>query len=125
MDRSRYWPPVILALALAGCVGNSKYHVEEITAKSNSSFEAVAHRHVLFYGNKELGNVGAYFISPSRRFALFESEGKLLLFDGLLGDKRDVTDGEFDVPKSVAWDKTTAYVTYYDKHKPTTIYLPR
>ena len=72
---------------------------------------------------------GESFVSPSGRFALYESyesDGKLLVFDADSGKTTDVTDGDFALPSGVNWHEPEhqAEVLYYEKHKPSVIHLP-
>ena len=90
-------------------------------------WEAIGHFHFLFFKDRELGQVGQRSISPSGRYALFESVGKLLLFDVKDRLVRDVTDGEFSLPKFIKWDEKREIVTvsYYEDHSPSTISLAK
>ncbi len=70
------------------------------------------------------------FVSPSGRFALYESfegDGKLLLFDADSGKTSDVTDGDFALPSEADWHEPEhqADVLYYEKHNPSVIHLPK
>lgn len=47
--------------------------------------------------------MGECSIAPSGHYALFESKGKMLLFDARSGLSRDVTDGHLETPKSISW----------------------
>jgi hypothetical protein len=69
------------------------------------------------------------FLSPSGRFALYESfegDGKLLLFDADSGKISDVTDGGFALPSETNWREPEhrADVLYYEKRKPSFLRLP-
>jgi hypothetical protein len=91
------------------------------------AFEGLAHYNDLYYGSRRLGTVGQWSISPSGRFALYEDEGRLLLFDRQLGQTREVTDGTFAIPASFAWRESAdvVEVAYYENHAPSTIELRR
>ena len=101
------------------------YHIEQISEPTNSSFEQIAHHDALFFHKTKLGDVGRCFISPSGRFALFESGGKLLLFDAHSKSTSDVTDGTFAIPMRAEWSRKLVNVTYYTDHAPSKIKLPR
>lgn len=89
----------------------------------SGAFEGLAHYNDLYYRSHRLGTVGEYSISPSGRFALFQDDGKTLLFDRMTRQTRDVTDGSFAVAKSFAWSENAgvAQIEYYDGHSPRTI----
>ena len=90
-------------------------------------WEAIGHFDFLFFKSRELGQVGQRSISPSGRYALFESAGKLLLFDAQDKSVCDVTDGEFALPELITWyeKRQVVTVTYYDSHSPSTIGLAK
>ena len=94
-------------------------------------FESIYHSNHLFYKSRELARIGFLSISPSGRYALFESfEGdttRLRLFDTRRQTPLDVTDGEFAIPRTVNWDEQVdrAVVTYYESHDPSTIVLSK
>jgi hypothetical protein len=95
----------------------------------NGGFESVYHYQDLRHYWKNLGMTGQCFVSPSGRFALYESyesEGKLLLFDADSGRISDVTDGALAVPSEADWHEPEhqAGVLYYENHKPSVIRLP-
>ena len=94
--------------------------------KSASTFERYAYRDYLRYRSRNLGEVGFVSLSPTGRFALFEQEGALKLFDASQGEVSDVAHGEFSVPKAVRWneDAGAAAVVYLDDHGPTEVTLP-
>lgn len=79
------------------------------------AFEGRAHYNDLFYRSQKLGEVGECSIAPSGHYALFESKGKLLLFDARSGLSRDVTDGHFEIPKAISWRESDGKVVvlYY------------
>lgn len=91
------------------------------------AFEGLAHYTDLYYRSHRLGTVGEYSISPSGRLALFQDDGKTLLFDRTLRQTRDVTDGQFAIAKSFAWseDLGVVQVEYYDGHPPSKIEVLR
>ena len=64
-------------------------------------------------------------ISPSGRFAVFEQDGKLMLFDSVKKTPSDVTDGAFALPKAFQWNESEGVVTvtYYEGHEPSRILL--
>lgn len=92
-------------------------------------FESVYHYQELHHHLKNLGMTGQVFVSPSGRFALYESfdrEGHILLFDADSGKTGDVTDGDFAIPSETEWHEPEhqAGVLYYENHKPSLIRLP-
>ena len=96
---------------------------------TSGGFESVYHYRELHHYWKNLGMTGGCFVSPSGRFALYESyesDGKLLLFDAHSGKTSDVTDGDFALPSEANWNESEhrADVLYYQKHKPSVIHLP-
>jgi len=88
-----------------------------------NAFEGLAHYTDLYYRSHRLGTVGEYSISPSGRYAIFQDDGKTLLFDRSSGETRDVTDGSVAIAKSFAWSESagTVGVQYYDGHSPSKI----
>lgn len=82
-------------------------------SKSDSSFESNPYHAYLRYRGKLLGEVGYVSISPSGKYALFESDGELMVFSS--GPRRfvQVTDGAFSVPGSVEWDEPNDVVVIY------------
>jgi hypothetical protein len=63
-----------------------------------------------------VGDVGFCSIAPSGRLALFEEQGRLLLFDSITGVRRDITGPRFAVPRAIRWDeqKHVATIQFYD-----------
>ncbi len=97
--------------------------------RTSGGFESIYHYQELHHYWKNLGMTGESFVSPSGRFALYESyesDGKLLVFDADSGKTTDVTDGDFALPSEVNWHEPEhqAEVLYYEKHKPSVIHLP-
>ncbi len=97
--------------------------------RTSGGFESVYHYQELHHYWKNFGMTAESFVSPSGRFALYESyesDGKLLLFDADSGKTSDVTDGDFALPSEVNWHEPEhqADVLYYEKHKPSVIHLP-
>jgi hypothetical protein len=90
------------------------------------SFEALAHYKDLYCGLRRLGRVGECDISPSGRYAAFEDDGALRLFDKQTGRIHDITDGEFAIPSRFDWDESAGVleIEYYERHGPSTIRLP-
>ena len=129
-----YWAASLLALTLlclimASCSSNSLEHGYRLVQRSETSggFEGRAHYKDLYFHQHRLGEVGQYSISPSGRYALFEDNGKLQLFDRTNTRTRDVTDGSFAIPKSFNWRESAGIVevVYYEGHTNSTIQLPR
>ena len=91
------------------------------------AFEGLAHYTDLYYRSHRIGTVGEYAISPSGRYALFQDDGRTLLFDRTSQQTRDVTDGQFAIAKSFAWseDSGVVQVEYYDGHSPSKIEVLR
>lgn len=89
------------------------------------AFEGLAHYTDLYYRSHRLGSIGAYSISPSGRYALFQDGGRTLIFDRASRQSRDVTDGRFAIAKSFAWSEESGVVQveYYDGHLPSRIDL--
>jgi hypothetical protein len=91
----------------------------EDLSKCKDCFEGLAHYHDLYRGTKRIGKaVGKVSISPSGRFAAFEENGALRLFDATKSRSVDVTDGVFAIPKEFHWTKQEDFVhiSYYEKH---------
>jgi hypothetical protein len=94
----------------------------------SNGFESIYHSKELYFRWKNLGQTGQGFISPSGKHAVYEHEGKLILFGVKRGTNRDITDGQFGVPETVNWHEPERYivVTYYEdqNHRPSTIHIP-
>ena len=126
---------VAVLLALCSCSTGSRslghgYRIVPRTVDMShvpDAFEGLAHYTDLYYRSHPLGTVGDYSISPSGRFALFQDDGKTLLFDCISRQTRDVTDGSFAIAKSFAWseDSGVVEVEYYDGHSPSRIEVLR
>jgi len=103
----------------------SGYTLVTRRVESASTFERYAYRDFLHYRHRHLGEVGFFSLSPTGRFALYEQDGALMLFDTSEGEPSDVTDGEFSVPKFVRWDEAggVATIEYFDSHDPTKVTL--
>jgi hypothetical protein len=120
----------ILAAAQSRSLGHG-FVVRHIEKPSTSSFESIVHYEYLYYRERELGQVGKVFVSPSGKFALFERhEGRrsnLVLFDSSTSQVRVVTDGAFAVPNQTNWREKEHFVkvTYFDNHTPSKIVLPK
>ena len=97
----------------------------ESMAGVKGAFEGLAHYQDLYHGPIRLGTVGQYSISPSRDFALFEDNGRLMLFGRTTRTIRDVTDGGFALPAKFDWNEGTGFVevTYYGAHPVSRIVL--
>jgi len=136
---------IVLLTAQAGCYGQEVGGVVQAFADEHlghgyelkwrhvdlsdckNCFEKTGHYTDLYWHSKRIGvQVGRPFISPSGEYALFEVPGKLVLFVRSSRSTRDVTDGDFAIPKEVKWDEKSqrAVVAYYEKHGPSTIKLP-
>jgi hypothetical protein len=70
----------------------------------SNGFESIYHSEELYFRWKNLGQTDQGFVSPSGKYALYESVGKLLL-------KTNVTDGTFAVPESAVWHESEGYMT--------------
>jgi len=86
------------------------YKVVREKTRSHSSFERYAYYDVLRYRHRSLGEIGEVSISPSGQYALFEQDGKLILFNSTAGSLTDVTDGPFTVPKRIEWKEPDGFV---------------
>jgi hypothetical protein len=96
---------------------------------TSGGFERIYHYQELHHYSKNLGMTVQCLVSPSGRFALYESyegDGKLLLFDADTGKSGDVTDGDFARPSEMHWHEPEHQVDvlYFEKHKPSVIRLP-
>src|SRR5947207_700212 len=60
----------------------------------------------LYFGSKDLGTVGACFISPSTCHAIYEHEGKLMLFHSCSETVKPITDLRGVSPAHVTWSET-------------------
>lgn len=121
---------LLYAVVLPACAASREklgngYTLVTKRVESASTFERYAYRDFLRYRNRNLGEVGFFSLSPTGRFALYEQDGALMLFDTSGGDPSDVTDGEFSVPKFVRWDEGggVATIEYFDGHDPTKVTL--
>ena len=125
-DPCKNKPPGHVLSEHSSRLGNGFRQVRRQQCNGPDVWEAIGHFDFLYFKKLELGRVGQLSISPSGRFALFESVGRLLLFDAEHRNMRDVTDGEFAVPKLLKWDekRKIVTVTYYEDHSPSTINLP-
>jgi hypothetical protein len=94
--------------------------------QSSSAFERYSYEKLLYLGGRRLGPVGFVSISPSGRFALYEGDGRLLLFDKGTGKTSDVTAPPVSVPKYARWDEVGAVVTveYFEDRKADQVHLP-
>jgi|SRR5580658_5423484 hypothetical protein len=133
---------VVIFVILAICVGLFlAAHIERYQGlghgffllsrwrRTNGGFESIYHYQELRHYWKNLGRTGPCFVSPSGRFALYESferEGQLLLFDADSGRTSNVTDGDFAIPSDAEWHEPDheIHLLYYEKHKPSVIHLP-
>jgi hypothetical protein len=125
----------VLVLAACSCSTGSRslghgYRIVPRTVDMShvpDAFEGLAHYTDLYYRSHRLGTVGEYSISPSGHYALFQDDGRTLLFDRTSQESRDVTDGQFAIAKSFAWseDSGVVQVEYYDGHSPSKIEVSR
>jgi hypothetical protein len=135
------WAGILLVIVAIGVSLFLAVHVERYQGlghgffllsrwrRISGGFESIYHYQELHHYWKNLGMAGDCFVSPSGRFALYESyesDGKLLLFDTNSGKRSDVTDGDFALPSEVDWHESEhqANVLYYEKHKPSVIRIP-
>jgi hypothetical protein len=82
---------------------------------------------ILSHDKTPLGPVGVYFVSPSGRYALYESNGRHLLYDTEYRKSTDFTPpAPYTAPRSVVWDEplSRAVVTYMDERPQRTFLLP-
>lgn len=122
-----------LVLVLQGCTtarkslghGYSIINRPEAMAGVPGAFEGKSHHRDFYYGSLKLGTVGQYSIAPSGRYALFESNGKLMLFAAESRRLRDETNGRFYVPKTVEWRESegAVVVKFYDASETRSIQL--
>jgi hypothetical protein len=116
--------------AVAGCTSQDLGHgyrlVHVTVINPPGAFEALAHYDDLYYGLRKLGRVGECDISPSGRYAAFEDDGTLRLFDKRSGRIHDITDGEFAIPSRFDWDESAGVlrINYYERHAPSRVALP-
>lgn len=81
----------------------------------------------LYHDKTALGPVGVYFVSPSGRYALYESNGRHLLYDTEYRKSTDFTPpAPYTAPRSVVWDEplSRVVVTYMDERPQRTFLLP-
>ena len=71
-----------------------------------SSASAPAPTHHLYYDAKDLGSVGQYFISPSGCHALYEQNGKLMLFHSCSESLKPVSELNGAVAKQITWSES-------------------
>ena len=131
----RFFTLILLAALLPGCAnvgergasGYRVFHHIEYRREVPGAFARDAQFSDLYYQQHRLASVRQYSISPSGRFALFEDDGKLMLFDRDALHKRNVTDGPFAIPSSFTWSESTGTVDvdYHANHPPSRIVLPR
>jgi hypothetical protein len=100
----------MLTLACS-CSSSRTFHIERRVTKSDSSFEGVAHRRELWLASQNLGPVGQWSISPSGRFAAFETSGSLKLCDGTTGRSSDITTPPFALPTRFDWRESARELT--------------
>src|SRR5678809_1029936 len=92
-----------LVLAMQGCAiprknlgqGYSIANRSEEMAGVPGAFEGQSHHRDLYYRSLKLGPVGQCSVAPSDRYALFESNGKLVLFTAESKRLSDETGGKF------------------------------
>ena len=102
--------------------------VEIDLAKCKDCSESVAHYHQLWFRSRRLSEmVGEYSLSPSKRFAVFEDVGELMLFDVRSEKLTNITDGAFAVPSEFRWDEAARRVNinYYGDHAHSMVKLPQ
>jgi hypothetical protein len=74
-------------------LGHGYFVVSRADIVTNGS-ESIYHSRELYFRSKNLGQTNQGFVSPSGKNAVYENEGKLLLFDAKRGTKKDITDGK-------------------------------
>jgi hypothetical protein len=95
-------------LALLGCDHNTRnlgggfrlVHEDKKTTASST------HPHHLYYQSTDLGSVGNCFVSPSGCHALFEQNGKLMLFHSCSETLKPVAETHGAVPAQVTWSES-------------------
>src|SRR4051812_14144505 len=93
-------------------------------SRCKDCFEATAHYKDLYLrNNRIIDTVGECNVAPKGRFVICERDGKLLLYDKKTQRLTDVTDGQFAIPKSIAWNERLgiAKIEYYEEHAPSTV----
>jgi WD40 repeat protein len=124
---------LVLAIStsvVAGCASQDLGHgyrlIHVTVINPPVAFEALAHYDDLYYGLRKLGRVGEYDISPSGRYAAFEDDGTIRLFDRQSRRIHNITDGEFAVPSRFDWDESAGVlkISYYERPAPSRIALP-
>lgn len=97
-------------------------HFVKAAEPSKSNFESAAHYKYLYDGDTKISRVGEASISPSKKFAAFEDNGKIMLYNSSNQKLTNVTDGKFAIPNEFRWDEEKAQliITYYnDNPNPT------
>ncbi|SRR5258706_9168158 len=117
----RRFLPVLLCLTFlltAGCdpnvrnLGGGFKLVRQ--SDQGAPHSASVRSHHLYYDSKDLGSVGQCFISPSGCHAVYEQEGKLLLFHSCSEKLKPVADLAGARPAQITWSETRneARITY-------------
>jgi hypothetical protein len=80
----------------------------------NSKQSAATHLHHLYYESRDLGVVGQCAVSPSGCHALFEQDGKLILFHSCSDTLKPVANLAGVVPSQITWGeaRNEARVSY-------------
>ena len=118
----RHFPLLMAAILGAACAGVVKQdfgHGFKLFAKQERisyGFESIRHFRVLRYRHQNLGEVGFVSVSPSGQWALYEQDGRIVLFSASSRASRDATDGTFEIPRVVRWDEHggLAIVEYFE-----------
>lgn len=98
-------------------------HFVKSSEPSASNFEGLTHYSYLYDGETKISRVNEADISPSGKYAVFEYDGKIVLYDGDKKSLRNITDGSFALPKEFKWDESkTQLVITYQNDNPNPIY---
>jgi len=112
---------VLFLTLLAACDNNTRnlgggFRLVHQRTRSGEATPATssAHPHHLYYQSKDLGIVGNCFVSPSGCHALFEQNGKLMLFHACSESLKPITDLRGAVPSQITWSESRneAVVSY-------------
>ena len=99
-----------LLLLMGGCNTNVRnlgggFKLVRQPAEETDQGAAPAHARHLYYEAKDLGAVGQCFVSPSGCHALYEQNGKLMLFHSCSEKLKTVADLPASAPMQVTWSE--------------------
>src|SRR4051794_18896002 len=98
------WCSAALMLLVGGCDRHTRNLGGGFRLIHDSSRQSAAtHSHHLYYESRDLGVVGQCAISPSGCHALFEQDGKLILFHSCSETLKPVADLAGAAPAQIAW----------------------